>query len=182
MSSLQDIQKRAAALSECRDKLASLMLTLQTNIETVKNGSLADIRRVSRQIAKEHSELLELIKANPDHFVKPRSYVVDGIKFGMLLSTGSLTWEDDAKVCARIRRLVEAGDIPQEQAELLIKTTEKPVASVLAQLDPALRTRLGVRLEGDGDQPLVKSVDSTVEKAVNAMINAAIKEAQAEAQ
>ena len=44
----------------------------------------------------------------------------------------------------------------------------------------ALLRRIGVRLEGDGDQPLIKSVDNTIEKAVTSVINAAIKEAQAE--
>ena len=34
--------------------------------------------------------------------------------------------------------------------------------------------RIGVRLEGDGDQPLIKSVDSAIEKAVTTVINAAI--------
>lgn len=180
MATLQEIQKRAATLSEARDKLSALMLTLQANIDTVKNGAMSDIKRVSRQIAKEHAELADLIKANPELFTKPRSYVVDGIKFGMQASSGSLEWEDDAKVCTRIKRLAEAGEISPDQVELLIKTTEKPVASVLAQLEPGLRKRLGVTVEGDGDQPLIKSVDSTVEKAVNNLINAAIKEAQAE--
>ena len=44
-----------------------------------------------------------------------------------------------------------------------------------------VRRRIGVRLEGDGDQPLIKSVDSAIEKAVTTVINAAIKEANAEA-
>lgn len=180
MATLQEIQNRAATLSEARDKLSALMIALQAGIETVKNGAMPDIKRVSRQIAKGHSELADLIKANPELFTKPRSYVVDGIKFGMLASSGSLTWEDDAKVCARIKRMAESGEISPDQVDLLIKTTEKPVASVLAQLEPGLRKRLGVTVEGDGDQPLIKSVDSTVEKAVNNLINAAIKEAQAE--
>ncbi|WOI47004.1 hypothetical protein [Acidovorax sp. BLS4] len=178
--SLQEIQKRASALSEHRDRLSALFLTLQSNLDTVKNGSLADIKRVARQVAKEHNELVDHIKAHPELFEKPRTYVVDGIKFGMLLSNGSLQWDDDEKVCDRIRRLVDAGEITAEQADLLIKTTEKPVASALAQLDAKVLKRLGVSVEGAGDQPLIKSVDSTIEKAVTSVINAAIKEANAE--
>lgn len=64
MATLQEIQKRAATLSEARDKLSALMITLQANIDTVKNGAMSDIKRVSRQIAKEHAELAELIKAD----------------------------------------------------------------------------------------------------------------------
>ncbi|MGE3348165.1 MAG: hypothetical protein AB7I35_12105 [Ramlibacter sp.] len=178
---LAAIQKRAAALSEYRDKLSALFITLQGNLDTVKNGSLPEIKRVARQVAKEHNELVDLIRANPELFEKPRSYVVDGIKFGMQKQPGSLTWDDDAKVVERIRRMVEAGDMAPEQAELLINTTEKPAANALGQLDERTLKRLGVRLVGDGDEPLVKSVDSNVEKAVTSVINAAIKEANAEA-
>ena len=118
--------------------------------------------------------------AHPELFEQPRTYVVEGIKFGMQASQGSLEWADDAKVCERIRALAASGDITADQVELLVTVTQKPMASAIRQLSPKLRRRIGVRLEGDGDQPLIKSVDSTIEKAVTSVINAAIKEAQAE--
>jgi hypothetical protein len=180
MATLQDIQKRATALSDCRDRLSTLFLTLQGNLDTVKNGSLPEIKRVARQVAKEHNELVALIKDNPELFEKPRTYVVEGIKFGMQAAQGSLEWADDEKVCERIQALSAAGDIPADQVELLVTVSKKPVASAIRQLSPDLRRRIGVRLEGEGDQPLIKSVDSTIEKAVTSVINAAIKEAQAE--
>lgn len=180
MTTLQDIQKRAAALSEYRDMLSALFLTLQSELDTVKNGSLGEIRRVARQVAREHNELVAVIRANPGLFEKPRTYVVDGIKFGMQASQGSLEWADDDKVCERILSLAAAGDIPGDQVDLLVTVSKKPVASAIRQLSPDLRRRIGVRLEGDGDQPLIKSVDSNIEKAVTSVINAAIKEAQAE--
>lgn len=180
MTTLQEIQKRATALSECRDRLSTLFLTLQGNLDTVKNGSMAEIKRVARQVAREHNELVAAINAHPELFEKPRTYVVEGIKFGMQASQGSLEWADDDKVCERIAALAAAGDIPADQVELLVTVTKKPVASAIRQLSPDLRRRIGVRLEGDGDQPLIKSVDSTIEKAVTSVINAAIKEAQAE--
>ena len=117
MTALVDFQKRAAALSECRDRLSALFLTLQSNLNTVKTGSMTEIKRVARQVAKEHNELVALIKANPALFERPRSYVVEGIKFGLQRSTGSLTWDDDQKVCDRILRLVDSGDITSDQAE-----------------------------------------------------------------
>lgn len=181
MTTLADIQKRAAALSAYRDKLSALFLTLQNGLDTVKNGALPEIKRVARQVAKEHNELVDEIKAHPELFEKPRSYVVDGIKFGLQSAQGSLEWEDDEKVCERIFALAAAGDIPADQVDLLVTVSKKPVASAVRQLAPAIQRRIGVRLEGDGDQPLIKSVDSTIEKAVTSVINAAIKEANAEA-
>ncbi len=180
MATLQDIQQRAAALSECRDRLSSLFLTLQSNLDAVKIGALPEIKRVARQVAKSHNELVAMITAHPALFEKPRTYVVEGIKFGMQQSQGSLEWADDDKVCERIFALAGANEIPADQVDLLVAVTKKPVASAIRQLPPDIRRRIGVRLEGDGDQVLIKSVDSTIEKAVTSVINAAIKEAQAE--
>jgi hypothetical protein len=174
---LADAQKRAAALSETRDLLAQLFLTLQNNLDTVKTGSLAEIKRVSRIVARQHNDLQDFIKAHPELFTEPRTYVVDGVKFGLQASRGSLNWDDDAKLCTRIRRLVERGELTEEQAELLIVSTEKPSAQALARLDSKLLKALGVEREGAGDQVLIKSVDSGVEKAVNAVIKDAIKDA-----
>ena len=58
MATLQDVQKRAAALSETRDKLSALFMTLQSNLDTVKNGSITEIRQVARTVARQHNELL----------------------------------------------------------------------------------------------------------------------------
>jgi len=180
MATLQDVQKRAAALSASRDKLSALFLTLQTNLDTVKNGSISEIRQVARVVARQHNELLAVIRESPELFEKPRTYVAEGIKFGMQAAQGTLEWEDDEKVCCRIAELAEADVIPQDQVDLLVTVTRKPVAAALRQLSPDIRRRIGVRLEGEGDQPLIKSVDSSIEKAVTSVINAAIKEAQVE--
>jgi hypothetical protein len=174
------LQKHAAALSQSRDELSALFLMLQTQLDAVKADNMPQIKQVARRVARQHGELVDLIKAHPDLFVQPRSYVVEGIKFGMQNQKGSLEWEDDAKVCKAIRRLADLGELTDEQVTLLIDTTEKPVATTLRQLDPKLLKKLGVSIEGEGDAPLVKSVDSSIEKAVTAVINAAIKEANAE--
>ncbi len=85
-----------------------------------------------------------------------------------------------AEASERLFALANAGEIPADQVDLLVTVSKKPVATAIRQLTPDLRRRIGVRLDGDGDQPLIKSVDSTIEKAVTSVINAAIKEAQAE--
>lgn len=181
MTTLADFHKRATTLSEHRDHLSTLFLALQGDLDAVKNAAMADIKRVARRVAKEHNELVDAIKSTPELFEKPRSYVVEGIKFGMQASPGTMQWEDDEKVCDRIFALAAAGDIPADQVDLLVVVKKKPVADAVRQLPPAVQRRIGVRLEGDGDQPLIKSVDSAIEKAVTSVINAAIKEANAEA-
>ena len=179
-STLEDIQKRAATLSKTRDVLSGLMHTLQVNIETVKSGSMADIKRVARQIAKQHTELQDLIKANPALFVRPRTHVVDGLKFGLQKQPGKLSWDTDAKLCERIHKLEKSGDIAPEAVELLITVTEKLVAKALEKLDAKTLKRLGIEVAADADEPLIKSVDSEVEKAVNAVIKDVTKDANSQ--
>jgi len=178
--SLEEMQKRAAALSKTRDILSALMHNLQAEIETVKSGSMTEIKRVARQLTKQHTELQGLIRDNPTLFARPRTQVVDGLKFGMQKQPGKLSWDNDAKLCERIHKLEKAGDLAPEAVELIINVTEKPVAKALEKLDAKILKRLGVEVSADADEPLIKSVDSEVEKAVNAVIKDVTKDANAE--
>ena len=175
-----DLQKRAAALSATRDILAGYIRTLEANIQTVKTGSLLEIQKVARQVTKQHLELQELINANPALFVKPRTHVVDGLKYGLQKKPGRLEWADDHQVVQRIYKLCADDTISPEQADLLIARTEKPVAKALEKLDAKLLKRLGVTVAADCDEPLIKSVDGEVEKAINAVIKDATKDMNAE--
>lgn len=181
-TTLADIQKRAEALSKTRDSLGTLFKELQSGIAIVQQGYMPDIKRVARQIAKQHTELQDLIRANPALFERPRTFVADGLKFGMQKKVGTLSWEDDAKLCARIHALTFDEVLTAEQEDILITTTEKPVAKALEKLDGKVLKRLGVTLGADTDEPLIKSVDSEVEKAVNAVIKDVTKDANAEVQ
>jgi hypothetical protein len=181
-TTLADVQKRAEAVSKTRDNLSGLFKTLQEGIDVVRNSHLPEIKLVARKLAKQHNELQDLIRANPELFVKPRTHIVDGLKFGMQKKVGTLSWEDDAKLCARIDNLVSAEALTEEQRDMLINVTEKPVSKALEKLDGKLLKRLGVTLSSDVDEPLIKSVDSEIEKAVNAVIKDATKDANAEVQ
>lgn len=179
-TTLEDLQQRAASLSALRDDLRDLLATMQAGIDTIKHGSLPAIRQLARRIAKQHAALAELIASNPELFAKPRSYVVDGLKFGLQKQKGRMSWDDDDKLCARIDKLAEEGVLTAEQAELCVNVTYKPVAAALEQLDAKVLKRLGVTVTADTDAPLIKSVDSEIEKAVNAVIREATKDANAE--
>ena len=177
MTTLADIQKRAAVLSQSRDLLAGLIRTMQAGIETVKNGALPDIKRAARQITKQHIELDQLIRANPELFAKPRTHVVDSLKFGLKKQPGKMDWTDDDKLCSRIHDLVKDGTLSEDQQAMLITTVEKPVAKALEKLDGNVLKRLGVTIGNDTDATVITSVDGEVEKMVAAMVKDATKDA-----
>lgn len=180
MATLTEIQQKAEALSKARDLLSGLFHTLQSEIDTVKKGKIAEIRRVGRTITKLHTELDQLITTHPELFAKPRTHVVDGLKFGLVKQTGKLTFESDIKLCGRIHKLEKEGALTPEQVEQLITTKEKPVVKALEKLDVKLLKRLGVEVAADSDKTVIVSVDSEVEKAVNLVIKEATADANAE--
>lgn len=170
MTTQAEIQKRAEALAATRDALAALLRTLQAEIETVKGGRMPAIRAGARKVAAEHNRLRELIAANPQLFARPRTQVVAGLKYGLQKARGKMSWGSDAQLIERIKKLAAAGELSDDQVEMLIARTEKPVAKALEKLDARLLKRLGVTVAADCDEVLIKSVDGEVEKAVNAVI------------
>ena len=175
-----DMQRRAEALSQARETLSELLRVMNAEIETIKQGSIAQIRAAGRKVAAEHNKLAELIAAHPDLFDRPRTHVVAGLKYGLQKQRGRMSWTCDTKLCERIHALTASGDLTAEQEALLINTTEKPVAKALEKLDAKLLKRLGVTVAADTDEVLIKSVDGEVEKAVNAIIKDITKDGNAE--
>ncbi len=166
MTTQADIQGRAEALATTRDALAELLRTLQAEIETVKAGAMPDIRKAARKVAEQHNRLRELIAANPGLFERPRSHVIHGLRYGLQKARGKMSWPCDSQLIERIHKLAAAGEISDDQVEMLIARTERTVAKALEKLDARLLKRLGVTVAADTDEVLIKSVDGEVEKAV----------------
>lgn len=97
-------------------------------------------------------------------FDTPRTVVFYGIKVGLQKGKGAIEWDDDAQVVKLIEK-----HFP-EQADVLIKTTKKPVKKALAQLTVAELKKLGIVVEETGDQVVIKSTDSEIDKLVNALL------------
>ena len=174
------MRKKAAAYAAERDKLAALVNAMKDEISTIERGAMPDILRAARRISTLHNELAAAIGDNAECFVKPRTVVVDGLKFGLQKQKGRMTWDDDDKLCARVDKLAEEGVISAEQAELCVAVTYKPVAAGLEQLDGKVLKRLGVTVTADTDAPIIKTVDGGVEKLVSALVREATKDAGAE--
>lgn len=174
--SMEQMQKRAAAVAAVRTTLADLLSALEAELQTVKDGHLQDIRRAARRVADGHNKLRDAIEANPDLFKRPRTQTVDGLRFGYRKKVGKMTWDDDAKVIERMRRLQALGEISAEQMELLINKVERPVVKALEQLDGRMLKRLGVEVQADSDQVVILGVDAQIEKQIDAMIKDATQQ------
>lgn len=167
---MEKLQAKASCLSAARDDLTALMDAMQREVAQVQEEWLPDIRQTARKVALEQTLLMQLIEDAPELFKKPRTQVVAGLKFGLQKQRGKVTWDSDEEVCIRIDRAVAMGYLKPEEVELLVKTTRKPLARALAELDGKLLKRLGITVHADTDAVVIKSVDGGVEKAVRAMI------------
>ena len=89
---------------------------------------------------------------------------------GFRKGTGGIDWSDDDQTVKLIEK-----HFPKTQAELLIKTTKKPIKKALADLDVADLKRIGCTVESTGDVVFIKPADSTVDKHVNALLKEAME-------
>lgn len=175
---LDTMRKQAASYAAARDKLAALVQAMKDEISTIERGAMPDILRAARKIAALHNDLAADIAAHPECFARPRTIVVDGLKFGLQKQRGKMTWDSDDQLVARIDKLAAEGALTHEQAVMLVVNQPRPVAAALEQLDGKLLKRLGVTVTADTDAPLIKSVDGDVEKTVSAIVKQAVKGAE----
>lgn len=146
------------------EALQAVMQEIDDEIQLAKRRRLSQLRRRAAEAADARAALARAIQAAPDLFLKPRTRVLHGIKVGLQKGKDALVWEDDAKVCALIRKYY------QDDLGVLIKTTEKPLKEGLERLPAAELQRLGVEQVRAGDQIVIKSALDEIEKIVNALL------------
>ena len=105
------------------------------------------------------------VDAHRDLFEKPKTWTLHGIKLGLQKGKGSLDWDDSDALVARIRK-----QFPEDEAALLIRVKEEPIADALKELDAKSLARLGVRVEETGEVVVVRAVDGDVEKLLKTLL------------
>ena len=173
-TTLATIEIAAKDFAQKRESLCDIVTLLNTQLDAIKRAALPDIKKAVAAAAEKQSSLKALLDGNRHLFIKPRTLVFHGIKVGLRKGSGGITWEDDARVVAFIKK-----HFPKEQAELLIKTKEKPIAAALADLDVADLKKIGCTIEDTGDEIVLKAVDGDVEKLVSALLKDATEETEA---
>jgi hypothetical protein len=171
-TSLDDVTARAEALARARGQLAALVGALNEGIEALKADHMPGIRTAIEQASTAWTTLEAEIRANPGLFVKPRTVSAHGIKFGLQKGAGTLVVPDPEKTLKLIRK-----HLP-EQAEVLIVTKEVPSKDALMNLPANDLARIGARIDGTGDQVVIRPADGAVDKIVKALLKASIDEAK----
>ena len=167
---LSEIERATLVFAAERRKLADIVQDLNDRIEKLKKEKLPEIRKAVNATAEKRSTLKTLVESAKDVFVRPRTLIFGGVKVGFQKGRGILDWDDDAQVVKMIKKVCP------DQADILIKTVEKPVLSALNKLDTATLRKLGFEVSDTGDQVVIKPTDSGVEKIVKALLKEAEEE------
>lgn len=172
MNYIDSITKEYAA---ARKVLSVRVQDLEDEIAQLKRRHLPGIKKAVEVAKTYQARLAAAIEESPELFVKPRTVVFYGIKVGLEKGKGKIEIEDSDQVVKLIEK-----HFP-DQADVLIKTSKKPVKKALAQLTVAELKKLGITVEETGDQIVIKPTDSEVDKLVSALLDEEVDEAKEEA-
>lgn len=165
ITTLAELEKLTASFAHDREQVCALVASLKDEQDAILKRYLPRLRKAVAATQTSRSLLVTAVANHPELFDKPKTQVFHGIKIGLRKGTGGIDWDEDAKVCELIRK-----HFPKSQADLLIKTTEKPIAKAIADLDVADLKRIGCRVESTGDEVVVKPTDGEVDKVVAALL------------
>ena len=165
---LPEIEKLAKAFSAEHATLSSIAQDMDADMAKIRQRYARVLRGALERTIATRAFLMDAITASPELFTKPKTFVFHGIKVGFRKGTGGIDWDDDGALVARIRKM-----FPDAAGDLLIKKTEKPIVSALADLSADELKKLGCRVEDTGDVVVAKPVDGDVLKTIKAFLASA---------
>lgn len=175
LAGLAPLDTLAKNYSKARQLLAERVGELEAEVAALQRRRIEGIKSAATAAAALHEELRAAVEAAPDLFQKPKTFTLHGITVGYRKGAGKVVWDDDGRTVALIRK-----HFPEDQAEMLIIVEERPSADALAKLDGRELARVGARLEGTGEQVIVKDAASAIDKMVARILKEGAREAAGE--
>lgn len=175
MATLEELDKLTKDYADARAKLNDTVLVLHDKTEALRRQYLPGIKKQVAIAKQRKSRLTAAIEDSPGLFGRPRTVIYYGIKIGLKKAKGLVKWASEETVIKLIRK-----HLP-DQADLLIKTTEKVLKKPLQQLPGADLKKIGVTIQDTEDAPVIEPVDSEVDKLVKALLDEEIEKEEGEA-
>lgn len=163
-TSLHDITVATRQLAEARAQLGQRVSALNADIQVLHDAQMPAIREAIASVSAAWSNLDLLIQSSPSLFVRPRTVAAFGITVGITKSKGTLKIENAKRTVALIKRHMP------DQVAVLVATKESPAKKALERLSAADLKRIGVTVEGVGDQVVIRPAPSDVDKLVKALL------------
>lgn len=165
MATLGEIENLTKVFADARQQLADRVRGLEDEIEAVKRRRMTGIRNAVNNVLEKQSELKVALEDSRPLFIKPKTILFHGVKVGYQKAKGKISWTDEKVVIKLIKK-----HLP-DQADILVKATEKPIKKALANLPAADLKKIGVTIGETGDQVVIESTDSEIDKFVDALLH-----------
>jgi hypothetical protein len=162
---LFEINALGVKFAAARIKLKAILDIIRDGQREVMEEQRGALRAAANAANTRQADLAGAIRAHPELFTKPRSVVVDGVRFGMTTAKGKLEWEDADEVVQSIYKRMPA------LADTLIHLKAAPNKEALAKLTDDQLDKLGItRQPDDPHAVLIKPTDSEVDKLVASLL------------
>jgi phage host-nuclease inhibitor protein Gam len=160
---MEEIEQLTKTFAGARDELAERITRLRDEQEAVKRRLMQGIKNSIERAVAARNELQAAIQISPQLFDKPKTRILHMIRVGWFKQKGKLEIADEEACIAAIHKMF--GD----DAQLYIKTTEKPIKDALYNLPAKDLAKLGVTLSNDVDAVMIKPADDAIDKLVAAL-------------
>ena len=164
MATLGEIEQLTKGYAKEREGLITIMGELQQQTEDLKRRYLIRIKRIAAGIKDRESNLKAAIEESPEHFQKPKTIIIHGIKIGFQKQKGKIEWDNNDLVVKLIKKYYP------EAWETYVKVSETPKKKALADLSVAELKKIGVEATESGEAVVIKDTTSDIEKLVNALL------------
>jgi hypothetical protein len=161
---IEDFDKLAERYAHYHAALSALKNAFEDELRLLKKQKYPGIQRAAGRLTEAAAELRNAIAANRELFDRPRTRVMHGVKFGLQKGKGRLSWEDEDAV---IRKIKQWYDDPNG---VLIKTEDRLLRQGLEKLPADELKKLGITVSDAGDQVVLKSADSEIDKWLAAFL------------
>lgn len=163
---MSEIEIKAKAVADIRSSLAKTISILREGLKKVTDRHIDDMRDLSAQLGVAHQELLDLVKAHPELFEKPRSAAFHGITVGFSKGKGKMTYDSSEAVISLIEKKLP------DRLDDLAPSSRSLSHKALEGLDAKALKSIGVSITDDGDKAYVKTPADDIDKFTASIVAA----------
>ena len=161
---LDEIIDLAKTYARSRDELDRRSEDIRDRQRKAVRPLMKGLRHQVAEVAQAKEALEDAIDGNAKLFDKPRTQVVDGIKFGMRKQIGQINIADQDDLVAVIRKTFP------RLAKTLVRTKSEVNVPALRKLPAGDLARLGVTIDDPVDKVTIDVAASDVDKLVDALL------------
>lgn len=168
MPTLKEIETAVRQYAAAAESLRQLGEDYQAAIDEVDARFRAQIKQQAQRTAQRESNLNNLIDDGREHFTKPKTRVIDGVKFGLRKQKGSLEWDCSLEVLiARIDKHFPS------VAEMLAPARGNVSKPTLERLTAAELKKLGVEIQKADDAIVIAHTEKAADQAITVALTLA---------